>query len=353
MKYNVAILKNESAYDHKAWVRACETNNQISSFKIIDLSADDWLIQLQSHKFDLALLRPPGQLELFKRLYDERVFLIANILGICVYPSPQEVFIYENKRFLRDWLNCNGIPHPATFVSFNKSESLAFMKTREEFPLIAKTNIGASGDGVRILKDKKEAFEYVSKAFGKGIGSRSGPKVFKGSILKKLKKALTKKDFIKQRVFDYKKTALQKQRGFLLFQEFIPHSFEWRCVRIGDSFFAHKKIAKNNKSSGTLIKGYEPVPESLLNFIREVSNKTNLISVAIDVFESKGSYLVNEVQCFFGQSDPYQMLVDDKPGRYLYKNGHWVFEEGMFNTNESYDLRLKHALSILSQVQNK
>ena len=37
-------------------------------------------------------------------------------------------------------------------------------------------------------------------------------------------------------------------------------------------------------------------------------------SIALDVFEpSKGKYLINEAQCIFGQSDPYQMLVDENP----------------------------------------
>jgi len=97
-------------------------------------------------------------------------------------------------------------------------------------------------------------------------------------------------------------------------------------------------------ASGKLIKSYDSVPFKLLDFIRNVSEENGLSSVAIDVFEQNEGYLVNEIQCFFGQSDPYQMLVDGKPGRYIYKEDKWIFEEGMFNTNESYDLRLEHAL---------
>ncbi len=127
----------------------------------------------------------------------------------------------------------------------------------------------------------------------------------------------------------------------------MPHEYEWRCVRIGDSYFAHKKIARNNKSSGTLIKGYDPVPKVLLDFIRDVTSKTGLSSVAIDLFEINNQFLVNEIQCFFGQSDPYQMLVDSKPGRYRFISGDWVFEEGDFASNECFDLRLEHALELV------
>lgn len=52
------------------------------------------------------------------------------------------------------------------------------------------------------------------------------------------------------------------------------------------------------------------------------------------------------MQCIFGQSDPYQMLVNGIPGRYVMIEGNWIFEEGDFNTNQSYDLRLETALNL-------
>ena len=51
--------------------------------------------------------------------------------------------------------------------------------------------------------------------------------------------------------------------------------------------------------------------------------------------------LINEMQCIFGQSDPYQMLVGGVAGRYIYQDNQWKFEAGDFNTNESFDLRLQ------------
>ncbi len=67
-----------------------------------------------------------------------------------------------------------------------------------------------------------------------------------------------------------------------------------------------------------------------------------------DVFETEGGqFLVNEMQCIFGQSDPYQMLVDGEPGRYVERNGQWEFEAGDFNRLESFLLRLDHFIEIL------
>ncbi len=139
-------------------------------------------------------------------------------------------------------------------------------------------------------------------------------------------------------------------KGFVLAQEFVSHNYEWRCVRIGESFFAHKKIVSGEKASGTLQKGYDNPPISLLNFIKRITDENNLLSVSIDLFEQEiRKFLVNEIQCFFGQSDPYQMKVNNRPGRYLFKDNGWVFEAGDFNKNESYNLRLSHALEQFNQ----
>ena len=71
-------------------------------------------------------------------------------------------------------------------------------------------------------------------------------------------------------------------------------------------------------------------------------------SQAVDLFYDKDrGYLVNELQCFWGSKNPHQMIKDDKPGRFVYKNNKWLFEEGKFNENNSYNLRLQHILKLL------
>lgn len=348
MSYKVCILSNEDNQSHLLWEKAVVKSGEVDSYKIVNLSLNNWIEEIRSDQFDLLLLKPPGKTEQFKRLYDERVLLIQRCFDIPIYPSLNEILIYENKRFLRDWLKIRNIPHPTTNVFFDKQDAMNFIINNDQFPIVGKTNIGASGNGVEILKSSKDALAYVNIAFKKGIKPRSGPKLGKGSIFKKVQKVLKGKGFLKQRLKDYHTDFLNNQYHFVILQEYIKHQWEWRCVRIGDSFFAHKKIVKGEMASGKLIKSYDSVPFKLLDFIRNVSEENGLSSVAIDVFEQNEGYLVNEIQCFFGQSDPYQMLVDGKPGRYIYKEDKWIFEEGMFNTNESYDLRLQHALSMLN-----
>ena len=143
-----------------------------------------------------------------------------------------------------------------------------------------------------------------------------------------------------------------KQIGFLILQDFIKHSYEWRCVRIGDSFFAHKKLVVGNKDSGTLLKSYEDPPIRIFDFMRELTDNINFNSIAIDMFETEnGDFLVNEMQCYFGQSDAFQMMVKGEIGRYIHIDNNWVFQKGDFAKNACFDLRLTNLLNSLTPVK--
>lgn len=348
----LAILKNERDDAHQMWVNSCKKFKEKISYRIVDLTRDNWFEEIQNEGFDFLLAKPGGMTMPFKQLYDERIQILAKELKYNIYPSLNEILIYENKKYLSYWLKANKIPHPKTHVFYYKQEAIEYIK-KIKYPIVTKTNIGASGSGVRIIRNSKDGLSYISRTFnGDGAKKRWGPDLKKGGLIKRGLHYFTHPEDIKKKLDIYKQRKSDKQTGFVIFQEFIPHDFEWRCVRIGDSYFAHKKIVKKEKASGSLIKGYENPPLKLFDFIRELTKNTNLSSVAIDLFETKDrGYLVNEIQCIFGQSDPYQMLVDEKPGRYIYKDNKWLFEEGDFNTNESYDLRLDHVLQILRNKQ--
>jgi glutathione synthase/RimK-type ligase-like ATP-grasp enzyme len=347
--YYCIILANETTDDHLLWIMACEKFKSQVSYRVVDLTRNNWLSEIRKEKADILLAKPGGIVESFKQLFDERLRILAEELEYKVYPSLREIQIYENKRYLSFWLSAHAIPHPNTVIFYHKDEALDYIHKRA-FPLVAKLNIGASGNGVTILHTAEQAEQYVHKIFKTGISSRTGPRMDMGKVVQRAWQKLSHPDELKSRFSYYRSVSSNPQRGFCIFQEFISHTFEWRVVRIGDSFFAHKKIVRGEKASGSLLKGYENPPLQLLDFVKGITDKADFRSQAIDIFETDDcQYLVNEMQCIFGQSDPYQMLVNGKPGRYLWANGEWVFEEGLFNTNESYDLRMEDVIRLLKE----
>jgi hypothetical protein len=349
-KIKFAILGNENADDHKHWINACEKHSKNLLYEAIDLTGHNWLEKVRDFKPDMLLAKPGGVTAQLKQLYDERLMILVNVLGFKCFPTLDELLIYENKRFLSYWLKANMIPHPETWVFYFQDEAARFLDVTS-YPIVGKVNIGASGSGVSILQNKQDALIYLKQCFSsKGAPRRWGPNLNKGNLLKRgFHYVLHPKDIIKK-TSKYKTVKSDKQKGFVIFQEYVPHDFEWRIVAIGDSYFAHKKLKIGEKTSGSLLKKYDTPPIELLDFARKIMKRFGFLSQAIDVYEDKnGRFLVNEMQCIFGQSDPHQMLVNGKPGRYVYQNGQWIFEPGDFNTNESYDLRLQTAIELFEK----
>ncbi len=347
-KINAVILKNESNDDHIEWINSCERYSHLVNYRIVDLTSDEWIEKIRLHPVDILLTKPGGLTSTFKQLYDERAFILEKILKYQLFPKSEEIFIYENKRFLSYWLKSFNLPHPSTHVFYDIKEANAFLQ-RTSYPIVAKTNIGASGSGVVILKDQIKAIDYITETFlGKGAPQRSGPNFRKTGLLKRGVHYIFNPYDIQKKIRLYKIKRTHLQSGFVILQEFIPHDYEWRVVRIGHSFFAHKKLKLGDKTSGSTLKGYENPPFKLLDFVKKITDEHEFYSQAIDLFENdRGDYLINEMQCIFGQSDPYQMLIDGKPGRYKYINDSWHFEEGDFAKNACFDLRLEHVISLI------
>jgi glutathione synthase/RimK-type ligase-like ATP-grasp enzyme len=344
----VAILRNEDSNSSLKWELACSKKKL--NYTVINLTSSNWLKMIKAEKFHFFLLKPPGLLTHYKTLYDERLFIIAKILKFPTFPSFEEVYIYENKKLLSYFLEANHLPHPKTYVFYLKQEAKQFV-LNSSFPIVAKTSIGASGSGVQFLKNKKQALKYIKNAFSaKGIRRRLGPNRVTGSPGKWITKAIEKPSYFVRKLKEYFSIYKHGERDFLVFQEYIPHDFEWRIVRIGDSYFGHKKIKSNEKASGSKGIDYSNPSESILNFTRNICEKYNFHFMALDVFEDgQGGYLINEMQTIFGHVQDHILEVNGIPGRYILKNSKWVFEKGYFNTNESYDLILESALDLLKK----
>ncbi len=350
LRPRLAILRNEMARDHVQWVEACEQLAHRITWDVIDLTADDWWERLCQGRYDGLLAQPTGWTSRMKALYDDRITRIERDLHLPMIPCMAEIMIYENKRALASWLRTNAVPHPETHVFDSPEGALRFLEGTA-FPLVAKTSMGAGGSGVRVLRSAEEAKKYVRTTFhGQGAPRASGPKWKSPGFLLRALRKLSDPSELMERLRAYRSISNDAQRDHVLFQAFVAHRFEWRAVRIGDSFFAHKKLVQGEKASGSLLKEYGDPPLALLEFVRELTQRHGFRSVAVDVFENPtGGYLVNEIQCVFGQSDPYQMLVNGEPGRYRHDQDAWRFEPGDFNRYGSYLLRLQYFLDLFDR----
>lgn len=342
----IAVLRDHYPESSLKWENSCRKFN--IPFVTINMLRSDWLDLIKDFNPDFCVTRPPGDIFQNKRIFDEKIFFLQNFTDYSVYPGFLETYIYENKSALSWFLRANDIPHPPTFVSSDRDEANSFLE-QIKFPLVAKTVIGAAGSGVRILQTKKDAEKYITKIFTEGVSRRFGPNRKVGTPLTWLKKTIQSPDYFFNKLAHYRERNADIQKGVLIFQEYIEHEYEWRCVRIGDSYFAYKKLKMGNKASGSKQFEYGPPPVELLDFTRNLCERFKFLFMAIDIFYYNKEILVNELQTIFGHKNPYICKINDKPGRYCCRDKQWIFEPGDYNTNESYDLRLGSVLEQYGQ----
>ncbi|EMD78536.1 hypothetical protein C408_3066 [Vibrio diabolicus E0666] len=316
----IAICFDGVKSELEAIIRACDELD--FKYKKIDLYSNNWLDEL-NEKFDFILIRPPCTYSERKSLFDERMFFIRDVLKLRVFPEYQALMCYENKRLMADFLKLSGLDFPDTYVSYSKSETEKFIE-QAKFPLVFKTNTGSGASGVQIINTRKKAKNLIRSCFGIRPDLAIG-KIFTG-----------KKNGIPYPRFG------ASQKHYVVFQECLNIKWEWRIVKIGNTYFGHKKLLGDDGfASGSLQKGWELPPTELLDSVRRFCDKFSFSTISIDFFESQcGKYYANEVQVIFGHSTKNLMLHEGKPCRYIYSNNEYILEYGEFCQNESWNSRL-------------
>jgi glutathione synthase/RimK-type ligase-like ATP-grasp enzyme len=314
---------------HKFYEKSCQTLN--IDFVTIDICTASWLENLQNNlDCNGFLVRPMYDYEIQRDVYMERLYTIAKQFNKPLYPSYEELMLYENKRTMANWLIVNKFPHVKTHVFINKQEAKEFF-LHCRYPVVIKSNLGAGALGVEIVKTRHRANKIVNRIFG-----RISSLFVLGHPQKR------KKWGIDIPVYG---TA---EKHVLLVQEFKKIKWEWRIIKIGNSFFGHQKLLNKQFASGSGLVGWVAPPGELLNLVKAVCETGHFNSMAVDIFETENNHFyINELQSVFGSYLDYQMRVNDIPGRYLFKNDEFVFEKGEFNQFASCMLRVEHFIELL------
>jgi len=199
---NVCLVYNLTSGKEDFWINAFQ--NAGIDYKVVQLDKNDWMEQILSEPFDFVIALPNGTILDQKQLFDERVYVINKVLGMPIYPSLNELLVYENKRWLSYWLKSKGIPHPRTDVFYDYDEARNFLDNTE-YPVVAKSNIGAAGSGVHILKTKRKALNILNKTFkGNGFPKRRGPNFKKKGVYKRIFSKITDLEYVKKKFKHYK-----------------------------------------------------------------------------------------------------------------------------------------------------
>lgn len=329
----LGVLKAYADYHHN-YINACKALNV--GYELIDILDPEWLNKVKNSDCDGFLCHPPDDIQETKSIYDEKLYIISQVLKRPIYPNFNSLYIYENKRNMIGWMQANDIPHPESKIFARKSDAISYFGNAE-FPLVLKTNVGAAATGVDIIKSAARAKRIARCVFGHFHPAMTfGRLKFGGRLM------------VPMPLFG------RIQKHYLIVQKYYKIKWEWRILKIGNTYAGHQKLLKKGFASGSDKIGWAEPPLKLFDLAREICVKGDFDSMDVDIFETiEGKFLVNELQTMFGSYSVYQMKKDGKPGIYRYKDGEYKFIEGEYHQFGSNILRVKNFVEILKNRWGK
>ena len=321
----LGILKSFIEIDDlvDSYAKACEELG--IDYVIIDLLSNTWIEDIKKSGIDGVLVREKANIDEYKWMYNERLWVIKEYLHIPIYPSWHELFLYEDKRLYAYYFQTHNIPTPPTHIFYRKSDAIQYLKSAT-YPLICKTSGGSTGSGVQKIKSYATGKLLAHRIFG-----LFNPRLAIGDVRwANIKKCL------------WAPKIGMAQRHYMIIQDYIDVSLEWRIIKIGNTYAGYKRPIVNGRASCKLME-YGFPPKELLVLIKQIADNEKFDSLSLDVLVDKqGKYYVTEMQSLFGSFNLIQCAVDGVPGRIVESNGDFIFEEGkdFFKLNSNL-LRVK------------
>jgi len=215
--------------------------------------------------------------------------------GMAVYPSEASAWHFEDKIAQFLIFSAMNVTVPQTWVFFDHADAKRFL-LETEFPLIFKLRTGAGGLTVRLLQSREQAMRLIAQIFGRGIRTHS---VVTG--IQRLATAAKAKPFQLQELLPRAKRAgtrflqsrfsLQREKGYALFQEFIPDcDYSVRIAVIGPRAFAYRRNNekgdfKSGVQSVRVSLSREEIPVAMVQTAFEVSERLGCQSMGYDFLQ--------------------------------------------------------------------
>ncbi|HEX8563132.1 MAG TPA: hypothetical protein VF676_09160 [Flavobacterium sp.] len=330
----LAIHKSSWGFSQD-WIRYCENNNV--AYKIVDCYASDIVSQLADCD---ALLWHHHHILAKDKLFAQQLLFALEQSGKTVFPNFNTGWHFDDKlgqKYLLEALNAPLVP---TEVFYSKESALKWLGTAT-FPKVFKLRGGAGSSNVKLVRNHAAARKLVERAFGPGFPSYDRLGNFKEVFRKFMLKKNTAKQLAKSVRRSFVSTEFARvhgpEKGYVLFQEFIPNNtFDIRVIVIGSKAFAIKRLVRENdfraSGSGFIVHDQQEIDIRCVTIGFETSAKLKANCVAYDfVFNSTNEPLIVEINYGFA----HEVYLDcpgywDKtlqwhPGKFI--SAHFIIQE--------------------------
>jgi glutathione synthase/RimK-type ligase-like ATP-grasp enzyme len=211
--------------------------------------------------------------------------------GLVVFPSVATCWHYDDKVGQKYLLESIGAPLIPTWVFTDPDQAREWIATAS-WPKVFKLRCGAGSENVRLVQSRQEAAAICRRAFGAGFPSSAG---YLYDARTRLRNTSGWREFCEKlkraprsltETLQHRRYA-PKQRGYVLFQEFMPgNDFDTRVTIIGNRAFGAMRRNRPNdfraSGSGDCLFDPDRVDRRCVTIAFRVAEKLRTQSLACD-----------------------------------------------------------------------
>lgn len=277
----LAIYNRPGSFSDR-WIDRCTSDG--IDYVLIDFFEDELIDKLKRLKVTKFLTHPPmySQASL---LSSRNIITACNQAGIEVFPTLNDYWHFDDKIAQKYIFEALNIPTPRTYVFYDRDSAMEWVNAAE-VPYVFKLKSGAGSINVSLIREKRDAKQRVNRMFGTGYAATDS--VVK-DISTKIRLHRSRRDWIgvakrlpaTLRKWISLRNSVDKERGYIYFQKFIPQNdHDTRVTVIGDRAFAFRRRVRPGdfRASGSGSIDYDT---SLIN--------KRCIQIAFDAAHSLGA----------------------------------------------------------------
>jgi glutathione synthase/RimK-type ligase-like ATP-grasp enzyme len=211
--------------------------------------------------------------------------------GLVVFPSMSTCWHYDDKVGQKYLLESIGAPLIPTWVFTNPDQAREWLATAS-WPKVFKLRCGASAENVQLVSSRQQAEAICRRAFGAGFLASAGYLYDAPNRLRHTRSWREFGDKLRRAPRSLAETVRRRryttrQRGYVLFQEFMPgNDFDTRVTIIGNRAFGAMRRNRPNdfraSGSGDCVFDPDRVDRRCVPIAFRVAEKLGAQSLACD-----------------------------------------------------------------------
>ena len=286
----IAIEQKDTGFTRR-WIRHCEQQN--IRYKRVNPFSTDAIEQIRTCD---ALFWHVSHENYKEMLVARELIQALDSAGIPVFPSPAQIWHFDDKLAQAYFFDLHGFPAPKTRALFTLQDATNHLRNPETtYPLIGKLRRGSASSNVFMIRSVTDGERIAKKAFTSGFPLYNLRNRYKDMYTKATGPA--QKAFILAKwVYriavppDYSRQS-PPEKDYILFQDFIPNRGEdVRVVVVGDRAVALKRNVRKDdfraSGSGLLEFPNENLNKEYIRLAFQITDKLGAISMGIDFIES-------------------------------------------------------------------